>query len=99
MSSYTVFAWDAAKADSNERKHGVGFDEATSAFLDQQGLYLPEPGNPSGDERFVLLGRSGRFRILVVCYCYREEEHVIRIISARKASPGETSLYVEHFHV
>ena len=29
------FEWDAPKAATNLRKHGVSFDEAASVFLDQ----------------------------------------------------------------
>jgi uncharacterized protein len=92
MPTFTVFAWDPVKADANERKHGVGFDEATSAFLDLCARVSPDPDS-IGEARFLLLGMSARHRALVVCHCYQEEEHVIRIISARKASPGEASHY------
>ena len=45
------------------------------------------------EERFVLLGLSSSSRVLVVCHCYREEAHVIRIISARKATAREAKFY------
>jgi hypothetical protein len=45
------------------------------------------------EDRFLLLGRSARLRILLVCHCYREEEAVIRIISARRATARERELY------
>jgi uncharacterized DUF497 family protein len=92
----TVFAWDPRKATANERKHGVGFNEASAVFLDEQALYIEDPD--AGEQRFVLLGMSGPHRVLVVCYAYREQEHVIRIISARKASPGETARYFVRHH-
>jgi uncharacterized DUF497 family protein len=91
MTAFTVFAWDPRKADENEKKHGVGFDEATSAFLDDCALLLPDPD--AREARFILLAQSVLFRVLVVCYCYVEEDHVVRIISARKASPGEAARY------
>ena len=93
MPSFTVFAWDVAKAEANERKHGVGFEEATSAMLDPHARLADDPFHSVGEARFILLGMSARQRVLVVCHCYREEEHVIRIISARKASPGEATSY------
>lgn len=93
MAAFTVFTWDPRKAEANERKHGVGFEEATSALLDPLGRLVEDPFHPASEERFILLGMSARERLLVVCHCYREEEHVIRIISARKASPGEAARY------
>lgn len=90
----TVFAWDPRKADLNELKHGVGFEEATSAFFDAQALLIPDPDHSQQEDRFVLLGASARFRLLVVCHCYREQAHVIRIISARKATRHEAAQYV-----
>jgi uncharacterized DUF497 family protein len=93
MFDLKVFTWDARKAAANEAKHGVGFDEASSAMLDPCACVLPDPDHGRGEERFILLGMSLHTRVLVVCYCYPEEEHVIRIISARKASPGEAAGY------
>lgn len=93
MDDFTVFAWDDRKAADNERKHGIGFDEATSAMLDPRAVTMADPLNPGAEFRFVLLGLSLRHRVLVVCFCFQEVDHVIRIISARKASPGEAARY------
>jgi uncharacterized DUF497 family protein len=45
------------------------------------------------EERFVLLGLSSALRLLLVCHCYRSEGHVIRLISARKATARESKFY------
>lgn len=95
MVAFTVFTWDPRKADANMAKHGVGFDEATSAFLDDFALLLADPDS-ANEERFLLLAKSVQFRVLVVCYCYVEENYVVRIISARKASPGEAARYFKN---
>ena len=48
----------------------------------------------SDDEaRFVLLGLSSSLRLLVVCHCHRSKDSVIRIISARRATPQESKFY------
>jgi uncharacterized protein len=86
------FDWDARKASSNEKKHGVSFEEARSVFFDEQGLLLEDPQPVHEEERFVLLGLSASLRILVVIHALREED-VIRIISARKATRLETREY------
>ena len=87
------FEWDRRKAAANERKHGVGFDEAKSVFSDERAKLIDDPDHSEDEDRFVLLGLSGSLRVLVVCHCYREEGNVIRIISARKATPRESKFY------
>jgi uncharacterized protein len=84
--SCPVFEWDTRKASENHRKHGVTFDEAKSAFLDENARVIADPEHPehSDDEdRMILLGLSVRLRLLVVVHCYREDDNAIRIISAR----------------
>jgi uncharacterized DUF497 family protein len=89
------FDWDPAKARTNARKHGVSFQEAATAFLDEEGLLLEGENNPEGEERFVLLGLGTALRIVVVVHCLREDERVVRIVSARKASQSELGQYEE----
>ena len=87
------FEWDDSKAASNRRKHGVSFEEARTAFYDEDALLIPDPEHSEEEDRFVLLGVSGNLRTLVVCHCYREGDHVVRIISARKANRSERQQY------
>ena len=84
--------WDPRKARSNEKKHGVSFEEAESVFVDEQALLLEDPQPPDEELRFVLLGLSAALRVLVVVHALRGE-NVIRIISARKATRPETQEY------
>ena len=87
------FQWDARKAVANLRKHGVSFEEARSVFLDENALLRPDDDHSDDEDRFVLLGVSVRLRTLVVCHCYRQEDEVIRLISARKANSDERRQY------
>lgn len=87
------FEWDERKATANLRKHGVSFDEAKSAFHDDNAKIIDDPDHSEEEDRFILLGLSSALRLLVVCHCYRCEEGVIRIISARKATTNETKCY------
>ena len=87
------FQWDPAKAQANLRKHGVSFEEAQNVFYDEHALLLDDPDHFDEEERFVLLGLSDRFRVLVVVHAYREQEAVIRLISARKATRTERTRY------
>jgi uncharacterized DUF497 family protein len=84
---------DEKKNRSNQRKHGVAFEEARTAFLDEIARRVPDPDHSSGEDRYALVGLSIRLRLLVICRCYRESERVIRIISARKADPSERRDY------
>ena len=86
------FDWDRRKASSNEKKHGVSFEEAQSVFFDEQALLLEDTQPRHEEERFVLLGLSASLRILVVIHALREAD-VIRIISARNATHLEKREY------
>ena len=90
-----TFEWDKRKASENRRKHGVAFEEAKSAFLDENARVIPDPEHSDDEDRFVLLGLSVQLRLLVVVHCYRQGEDLIRIISARKADPSERKQYSE----
>lgn len=87
------FVWDARKSVANARKHGVTFAEAETVFLDEEALLIGDPDHSDDEDRFVLIGLSVRLRTLVVCHCYREQDSIIRIISARKAARQERSRY------
>lgn len=87
------FEWDVSKASVNRKRHGVSFEEAQSAFLDDNALLIDDPDHSVLELRFLLLGVSSRLRTLVVCHCTRQRGNVIRIISARKASRSERTLY------
>ena len=87
------FEWDERKDAANRRKHGVSFEEARTVFYDDRALLIRDPDEEDDEDRFVLLGLSAALRALVVCHCYREDDAVIRIISARKANREEQREY------
>ena len=91
------FDWDSRKNTANQRKHGISFEEAATVFSDEQALLIDDPEHSSDEERFVLLGMSAALRARVVCHCYREGDDLIRIISARKATRKERSMYAERW--
>jgi len=87
------FEWSTAKNRLNQRKHGVSFEEAQTVFLDEKAIRYYDPDHSEDEDRFIMLGLSLRLRVLVVCHCYRVNDTVIRIISARKADRAETEHY------
>ena len=88
------FEWDSHKASVKAKKHAVTFEEARSVFADERARLIDDPDHSEDEDRFVLLGLSSSLRLLLVCHCYREDGHTIRIISARKATRGETNSYL-----
>ena len=87
------FTWDPNKAESNKKKHKVSFDEAVTVFYDDNALVIEDIDHSKSEERFIILGRSMKMRLVVVCHCFRESDNLIRIISARKANKKEKEQY------
>ncbi len=88
-----IFQWDERKNIENQRKHVVSFEEARSVFFDDRGVEFYDDAHSEGEDRFLVLGVSGRLRLLMVCHCLREAGNVIRIISARSATKNEQKYY------
>lgn len=91
------FEWDEAKNLSNERKHGVSFQDASEVFRDPLFVSLKERVQ-DGEQRWQTYGEVDGF-LLVVAHTVQEEvKHgttveVIRMISARNASRKERQRY------
>jgi uncharacterized protein len=88
------FEWDSYKEKLNLNKHGISFSEAKSAFYDLNALVIHDPQHSSPEEdRFILLGMTTSLKLILVSHCYRSNDEVIRIISARKADSKEKKYY------
>jgi hypothetical protein len=85
------FEWDREKAASNLERHGVSFDEASSAFADPLSSTILDPDHSDDEARFVLIGQAFSGRLLVVVHTDRGES--IRLISARLATRRERKQY------
>ncbi|MCH8021933.1 BrnT family toxin [candidate division KSB1 bacterium] len=83
------FEWDENKNRANQRKHKISFDEAKTVFYDENARLIPDPDHSENEERFIIMGVSSNLRMLVVVHCYKENNEVIRIISARKVTRNE----------
>lgn len=93
MTRELSFVWDERKNRQNQRKHGVSFEEAQSVFFDEEAREFFDPDHSEDEDRFLLVGRSYRLRLLLVCHCFRGSDRVIRIISARRATKAERFVY------
>jgi len=85
------FEWDAEKAASNLKKHGVSFEEAATIFNDPRVATISDPDHSEDEERFISIGVSVVGRLLAVMHTFREER--LRLISARKAAKSEIKHY------
>ena len=92
-----MFEWDPRKASANETKHEVPFEEASTAFVDPNGLDGEDVEHFSGEHRRLRLAQSALGRILVIAYTIRRRgnEEITRIISARRANRKERKRYQE----
>ena len=87
-----TITWDPAKNDSNVQKHGVSFEEAQVLFSSgEEDLEIFDEAHSTTEDRFIAIGPITRGLILVV-WTDRDEE-VVRIVSARWATPREKDLY------
>ncbi len=91
--SQLEFEWDPQKNKTNAKKHGVSFAEAQTVFYDEYAILFLDPDHSEDEDRFILLGLSFKLNTLVVCHCFRQEETIIRLISARKADKDEERDY------
>ena len=87
--SFGDFEWDAKKAHANLSKHGITFEEAATVFDDPRAV---DAADLFEHDRFVIIGRSARDRVLFVVHAVRSHDR-IRIISARKANPAQRKAY------
>jgi len=87
------FQWNDSKNISNQKKHGVSFEEEKTVFYDENARLIHDPEHSDSEDRFIILGLSSNLRILIIVHAYREKDEIVRIISARKATKKEIQYY------
>ncbi|MBN2424002.1 MAG: BrnT family toxin [Calditrichaceae bacterium] len=90
------FEWDPDKEKGNLRKHKVSFENAATIFTDPLALTLFDNDHSKFEDRWITMGISGNGNILVVIHTFKEineNNTIIRIISARKATKREIQQY------
>ena len=85
--------WDENKNISNQKKHNISFEEAKTVFYDDYARLIHDPEHSESEDRFILLGLSSQLKLLVVVHAYRDQDEIIRIISARRATKTESKYY------
>ena len=89
------FAWDERKNRINKRKHGVSFETASAVFDDPYQL-TRQDREVDGEPRWQTIGIVHGIHVLLVAHTVDEDEDRIRILSARKATRRERSLYAQN---
>jgi uncharacterized protein len=83
------FVWDDAKNESNQKKHGVSFEEASEVFLNFPLEIFHDPDHSDIEDRYIAIGFSKKGQSLLVVHCENKSGTEIRIISARKVTKRE----------
>ncbi len=83
----------SAQRSANQRKHGVGFREATTLFGDPLATTFVDTAHSTSEKRYLTIGSSANGRLLVVAHT--ERGNAFRIISARPMTPREREFYEE----
>ena len=89
-----TFIWDKVKANDDIEKHGISFEEAASVFVIDGAEEFEDEEHSDDEDRLIVIGLSKELRVLTVIHCWREDETIIRIISARKATKLEQQLWM-----
>ncbi len=87
------FQWDQGNARKSADKHGVNRSEAEEVFFNTPLLIAKDPGHSRSEPRFHALGLTTAGRRLHVTFTLRDENTLIRVISARDMSRKERSRY------
>ena len=88
------FEWDENKNTINKDKHGLSFEEAREVIYDDNAVLFDDPDHSIGEERFLIIGMLKSSKVCIVSHCYRDNDNVIRIISARQATKNEKNTYL-----
>ena len=88
------FEWDAKKAETNQTKHNVSFEEAMTVFADPLARIFPDEEHSANELREIIIGHSERRQLILVNFTGIENH--VRIFSARKATRRERKDYEEN---
>ena len=92
------FDWDPNKARINRKNHGIGFEQASTIFLDPKMIAVFDSEHSEHEDRWATIGIDKNGILLVVVHTFQKIDNTcikIRIISARKATRKEIKQYQE----
>jgi uncharacterized DUF497 family protein len=87
------FTWDETKRQANQQKHRLDFAEAEIVFLGVT-FTFEDDRFEYGEYRFITIGM---LHSAVVVIAHTELEDLVRVISMRRATRYERTLYFRGF--
>jgi uncharacterized DUF497 family protein len=88
-----LYLWDAVKEANNARKHGIAFPQAMKVFDDWFSITIADWGHSDGEARLLTIGMCDD---LLMVISHVDADDVVRIISAREATPRERRAYMHN---
>jgi len=86
------FTWDEKKNRANRQKHGISFETAKLVFDDPYHL-TSQDREVEGEPRWQTIGMVNGIHMILVAHTVDEDDDLVRILSARKATPRERNIY------
>jgi uncharacterized DUF497 family protein len=83
-----TFEWDEAKDLSNQKKHGVSFEEAKTVFGDPRSITISDELHSDAEDRYIDIGMSAHGRVIVVSYTEREPNFVSSVAARQQRLNG-----------
>lgn len=91
-----LFEWDDNKEQINIKKHGMDFTTASRVFDDEYRLEIYDDLHSDYEDRYITIGMIDEITCIAMVVYTERGTDVIRIISARKATPKERRKYYDH---
>lgn len=86
------FTYDPNKRRTNLQKHGLDMALGPEVILHPDSVLFADYRFPYDEERFVTIGP---LRSIIAVVVTTEDAHTIRILSVRRATPNEQTIYYE----
>lgn len=89
----TGFDWDDGNSRKSADKHDVSQAEAESVFFNDPLIVVEDTKHSEREQRFHALGKTTQNRLLHITFTLRENQTMIRVISARDMHRRERKAY------
>jgi len=95
FSSIVGFEWDIGNSQKSTQKHDVHPTESEEIFFNSPLIISDDDKHSSIEKRFLAYGITNKKRFLTVIFTLRENETLIRVISARDQHRKERTVYAK----
>lgn len=96
MTDCMIFEWDDNKEQINIKKHGIDFETASHVFYDENRIEIYDELHSDYEDRYITIGMIDKTTFIAMVVYTERGSDIIRIISARKATPKERRTYYDH---